>query len=72
MTAVVGLRLQMTQLNGEPIFIMITDMSDDTITLDANPPLAGQTLFFEVELATILQKVRLPRYSASCITAAYI
>lgn len=52
-TPAVGLQLQMTQPNDEPIVVMITDMSDDTITLDANHPLAGQTLFFEVELVEI-------------------
>ena len=52
-TPAVGLQLQMTQPNGEPIIVMIIDMSDDTITLDANHPLAGQTLFFEIELVEI-------------------
>ncbi|RLC32234.1 MAG: peptidylprolyl isomerase [Deltaproteobacteria bacterium] len=53
-TPQVGLQLQMTQPNGEPVVVRIVDMSDDTITLDANHPLAGETLFFEVELVKIV------------------
>ena len=52
-TPTVGLQLQMTQPNGEPLVVMITDMNDDSVTLDANHPLAGQTLSFEIELVEI-------------------
>lgn len=48
-----GQRLQMRQPNGNFINLIITDMSEDTITLDANHPLAGHTLLFDVELVEI-------------------
>jgi peptidylprolyl isomerase len=33
--------------------VTITDLTEDIITLDANHPLAGYTLFFDVELIEI-------------------
>ena len=32
---------------------MITDMNEETITLDANHPLAGMALFFDMEIMEI-------------------
>ena len=47
---VVGQRLQMQQENGNTAVVVVTDVSDTTITLDANHPLAGKALTFEIEL----------------------
>ena len=33
---------------------MVVDISDTVVTLDANHPLAGQDLTFEIELVEIL------------------
>jgi FKBP-type peptidyl-prolyl cis-trans isomerase 2 len=33
--------------------VVITDISDEAVTLDGNHPLAGQTLYFQVELLEI-------------------
>lgn len=52
-TPSVGQRLQIRQEDGSPIVVTITDMDEDNITLDANHPLAGYTLFFDVELIEI-------------------
>jgi FKBP-type peptidyl-prolyl cis-trans isomerase 2 len=52
-TPSVGQRLQIKQQDGNPIVVTITDMDEDNITLDANHPLAGYTLFFDVELVEI-------------------
>ena len=49
----IGQRLQMQQPEGSVVNLLITDMSDETVTLDANHPLAGMTLFFEVEVMEI-------------------
>jgi peptidylprolyl isomerase len=47
----VGIRLN--QPNTPPINAIITDVSEDTVTLDANHPLAGKTLVFDIELVGI-------------------
>lgn len=52
-TPAIGKQLQIRQKDGNPIEVAITDMDEDTVTLDANHPLAGNTLLFEVELLEI-------------------
>jgi peptidylprolyl isomerase len=52
-TPTVGQRLQIKQGDGNPIVVTITDLTEESITLDANHPLAGYTLFFDVELVDI-------------------
>ena len=47
---VVGQRLQMQQENGNTAVVIVTDVSDTTITLDANHPLAGKALTSEIGL----------------------
>ena len=51
----VGQQLQTKQEDGSPINVTITAMTEETVTLDANHPLAGQTLVFDIELVEILQ-----------------
>jgi peptidylprolyl isomerase len=50
----VGQQLQIKQPNGNLIPVTVTDVQGDTATLDANHPLAGQTLHFEIELLEIV------------------
>ncbi|MBN1521931.1 MAG: peptidylprolyl isomerase [Candidatus Aureabacteria bacterium] len=50
----VGQVLQVTSQGGAIINFAITDMTDDTVTLDANHPLAGKDLLFEIELLQII------------------
>jgi peptidylprolyl isomerase len=52
-TPSVGQRLQIKQQDGHPVIVTITHLTEDSITLDANHPLAGYTLFFDVELVDI-------------------
>lgn len=52
-TPSVGQRLQIKQQDGNPVVVTITELTEDSITLDANHPLAGYTLFFEVEVVDI-------------------
>ncbi len=49
----VGQQLQMSQTDGNYIVVTITEVSETTITIDANHPLAGQNLTFEIELVEI-------------------
>jgi peptidylprolyl isomerase len=46
----VGDKLQMRQPNGAPVFVVVTDINEKTITLDANHNLAGKDLTFELTL----------------------
>ena len=49
----VGQQLQMQQTDGRTAVVIVTDVSEDTITVDANHPLAGKDLTFEIELVEI-------------------
>jgi peptidylprolyl isomerase len=53
-TPQVGLHVQQKQENGSVVVAIITKISDKTVTIDANHPLAGQVLTFEIELVKIL------------------
>ena len=48
-----GLHLQMTQSTGTVLNVMITEISGDNVTLDANHPLTGKDLIFDIELVEI-------------------
>ena len=45
-----GMRLEMGGANGEVLRVVVVEIADTHITLDANPPLAGEDLTFEIEL----------------------
>ncbi|MFO8030726.1 MAG: peptidylprolyl isomerase, partial [Cyclonatronaceae bacterium] len=47
-TPEVGQQLQIQQKDGGAIPVVITDVTDETVKLDANHPLAGQDLTFEI------------------------
>ncbi|MCB1021564.1 MAG: peptidylprolyl isomerase, partial [Acidobacteria bacterium] len=49
----VGKRLQARSQEGQVTRVVITKITDETVTLDANHPLAGQDLTFEIELVSI-------------------
>lgn len=51
----VGRQLESHQPDGRVMYATITDVAEDTITLDANHPLAGKTLIFEVEITEIIK-----------------
>jgi peptidylprolyl isomerase len=55
-TPSVGMQLQMTQTNGQKATVTIKAINDTTLTLDANAPLAGKDLTFEITLVDILKK----------------
>ena len=50
-----GMQLQATTQSGEPVPIMVVNVSDETVTVDANHPLAGRDLIFDVELVEIIK-----------------
>jgi len=49
-----GQQLHLRQEDGEPVPVTVTDLSDEAVTLDANHPLAGKDLMFEVKLLEIV------------------
>jgi len=49
----VGDQLQVHLAGGRTIRVTVTDISDSTVTLDANHPLAGKDLTFEIQLVEI-------------------
>ncbi|MFC1858802.1 peptidylprolyl isomerase [Thermodesulfobacteriota bacterium] len=49
----VGFQLQIRGKDGFVADIKITEMTEDTVTVDANHPLAGETLIFDIELLEI-------------------
>jgi FKBP-type peptidyl-prolyl cis-trans isomerase 2 len=51
----VGMQLNMTSGDGQVIPVVITDIQDDTVSLDANHPLAGEDLVFDLELVEIVK-----------------
>ena len=53
MTPTIGQGLRMRQPDGGNIDLIITDINEESITLDANHPLAGHTLIFDLELVEI-------------------
>jgi peptidylprolyl isomerase len=48
-----GMALQSSSPDGQVTQFMVTDVTDETITVDANHPLAGQALSFDIELVDI-------------------
>lgn len=49
----VGQRLQIKQKNGQSIAVSVLELSASTVTLDANHPLAGKDLMFDLQLVEI-------------------
>ena len=49
----IGGRLQATAPNGQPFTVTITSVAETSVTLDANHPLAGKDLTFDIELVEI-------------------
>lgn len=50
----VGQQLQLQQQDGGMFIVVIAEVNPDSVTLDANHPLAGKALTFEIELVEIV------------------
>lgn len=48
-----GMPLQATGPDGQEISLTVVDVSEDSIQVDANHPLAGQALTFDIELVEL-------------------
>ena len=49
----VGQKLEVGGVNGEIVMVVVREISDTHIYLDANPPLAGEDLTFDLELVAV-------------------
>ena len=54
MEPAVGMQLQSQSPEGQVMNLVITEVADETITVHANHPLAGQALTFAIELVEIV------------------
>jgi peptidylprolyl isomerase len=54
MDIAVGQRLKVEQRDGRELVVMVTDVSESSVTLDANHGLAGKTLNFDLQLVEVL------------------
>jgi peptidylprolyl isomerase len=50
----IGQHLQIPQQNRRSIIVRVADISEEKVTLDANHPLAGKDLTFDIELVEIV------------------
>jgi peptidylprolyl isomerase len=50
----VGQRLSVPHKNGKPFTVTVTDVSESTVTIDANHRLAGRNLKFDLKLVDVL------------------
>ena len=48
-----GKRYPMMHKDGNPVMVVIKEVTDETVTIDANHPMAGKDLTFQIELMQI-------------------
>lgn len=54
MTLEVGMQLMMNNGSGQQFPVVVAEIKEDNVVLDANHPLAGQDLIFDLELVEIV------------------
>jgi len=50
-----GGQLEVTQEDGSMFHVLVVELTDTHVTLDANHPLAGEDLIFEIELLDVVK-----------------
>ncbi|WP_417914344.1 FKBP-type peptidyl-prolyl cis-trans isomerase [Candidatus Electronema sp. JM] len=51
----IGQQIQLSGPHNQPILVRVVGMDAETVQLDANPPLAGRDLSFDLELISITE-----------------
>ncbi len=51
----IGQKFNLQQSDDQTIIVTVTELTGDTVTLDANHPLAGKDLSFDIELLEIVE-----------------
>ncbi len=51
----IGQQIQLAGPNNQPILVRVVSIAEDSVQLDANPPLAGCNLTFDLELVAIVE-----------------
>ncbi|MGZ5286057.1 MAG: FKBP-type peptidyl-prolyl cis-trans isomerase [Flavisolibacter sp.] len=59
LTPQVGMQLMMSDGAGQQLPVVIIEVKDESVVLDANHPLAGQDLIFDLELVEIISASRI-------------
>ena len=49
----IGMRLQATQEGGRRVDMQVIAITEDSVTMDANHPLAGKDLTFDIQVVEI-------------------
>jgi peptidylprolyl isomerase len=49
----VGQQLWVDEMDEEPVSVSVVDLSESTVTIDANHPLAGEDLIFDLEVVDV-------------------
>lgn len=52
-TPEIGMQLQLMNEQNQPVVVRVVEITDEHIALDANPPLAGKDLTFDIQLVSV-------------------
>jgi peptidylprolyl isomerase len=55
----IGMQLMMSNGQGQSFPVLVAEVKEDSVVLDANHPLAGQDLIFDIELVEIVPTSRI-------------
>lgn len=55
-TPEIGRQMQMYRADGMPLMVTVVAVSDSSLTMDCNHPLAGKTLVFDTTIVEIVEK----------------
>ncbi|MGD9848047.1 MAG: peptidylprolyl isomerase [Desulfuromonas sp.] len=54
----IGAQIEITRQDGSLLYVMVSDLNDEQVTLDANHPLAGKALTFDIHLIEVIPEAQ--------------